>query len=58
MTAYKRKTEPKKSAASKKSFAELMRLIPGGQFTRMVSKCGLPTDEARAVCKAFMENKK
>lgn len=50
------KDEPKKT--KKRDFVELVRCIPTEQFARMVSKCALPTQDARDLCEAFMELKK
>jgi hypothetical protein len=38
-----------------KDFTELMRVIPERNFVAMVSKSGLPAQQARELCLAFKE---
>ncbi len=44
-------------ASSKREFMELICDVPTEQFVRMVSKSGMPSDEARKLCEQFKEMK-
>ncbi len=57
MMVRKSKKSDEKIASSGRKFTDLVRAIPTGQFVRMVSKCGLPTPEARELCQAFKDLK-
>lgn len=47
---------PAKKASNRK-FDDLIRDVPTKVFVQMVSKSGMPNDDAAALCKAFKEMK-
>ncbi len=49
------KYQVRKPKRNKRDFVDLVRSVPRDVFVRMVSKSGLPTDEARDLCQSFKE---
>jgi hypothetical protein len=43
---------------SNRSFVDMMKSVPKEKFVSMVSKCGMPAEEARDLCRSFAELKK
>ncbi len=54
---YKKKSTPFIRPIQHRDFEDLVVMVPTTLFVNMVSKSGLPTQEARQLCQAFKELK-
>ena len=52
-----REVRKEKVASSGSDFATLMKKVPAYVFAQMISRSGMPHNEARELCKVFKELK-